>query len=523
MSTSGGDHREYDLRGLLPRAERPLRGQRGLLRADRRRLATTPRASQRRRRRQRPLRLRTERDLPDRRVPDGELLGRRRLRHGLGGGGGGDTTPPTVSSTSPASGATGSGINANVTATFNEAMGAATLTHDDLPAHGTGRRAVVPATVSYDAATTTATLDPGAALANSTTYTATVRGGASGAKDSRRQRPRRRQDVELHDRGAPSSSGCPCSIWAPSATPEKPAETRTDAALEVGVKFRAETDGRIEGLRFYKGATQYGHPRRPPLEPHRHAARHRDVHQRDRNGLAAGDVRQSGGDHGEYDVRRLLPRAARQLRGQRGLLRRRAPSTTRRCGRSATAKTAATASTATDRAAPSRPASTGPRTTGSTSSSTPARLPITTAPRVTGELPPDGTQGVPAGTNVTAAFSEPMAASSITDLHRPAARSGRQSRPRLGLLRRRQPDGDPRPGRRPRRLHRLHREGPGRRRRRRGPRRQASSPPIARGRSPRQPRPARRPTRAPGVRSSSSARPRTRSRATTPRSCAPKA
>ena len=40
--------------------------------------------------------------------------------------------------------------------------------------------------------------------------------------------------------------------------------------------------------------------------------------------------------------------------------------------------------------------------------------PDTTAPRVTGELPPDGTQGVPAGTNVTAAFSEPMAASSIT-------------------------------------------------------------------------------------------------------------
>ncbi len=42
----------------------------------------------------------------------------------------------------------------------------------------------VAADVTYDAATRTATLDPTAALAEATTYTATVKGGASGVKDS---------------------------------------------------------------------------------------------------------------------------------------------------------------------------------------------------------------------------------------------------------------------------------------------------------------------------------------------------
>ena len=45
------------------------------------------------------------------------------------------------------------------------------------------RHNLVPATVSYDGATTTATLNPTAPLAESTTYTATVRGGANGVKD----------------------------------------------------------------------------------------------------------------------------------------------------------------------------------------------------------------------------------------------------------------------------------------------------------------------------------------------------
>ena len=42
---------------------------------------------------------------------------------------------------------------------------------------------LITATVSYNAATRTATLTPSASLANSTVYTVTIKGGASGVKD----------------------------------------------------------------------------------------------------------------------------------------------------------------------------------------------------------------------------------------------------------------------------------------------------------------------------------------------------
>ena len=57
---------------------------------------------------------------------------------------------------------------------------------------------------------------------------------------------------------AASPSGCPCSIWGTSAIPAKAAETTDTAALEVGVRFRPTTDGRVTALRFYKGATNTG-------------------------------------------------------------------------------------------------------------------------------------------------------------------------------------------------------------------------------------------------------------------------
>jgi hypothetical protein len=89
-----------------------------------------------------------------------------------------DTTAPTVSTVSPASGATGTAVSANVTATFSEAMDAATITGANvtLTAGGTA----VPAAVSYDAGTRVATLNPTSDLAASTSYTATV---TTGVKD----------------------------------------------------------------------------------------------------------------------------------------------------------------------------------------------------------------------------------------------------------------------------------------------------------------------------------------------------
>ena len=98
------------------------------------------------------------------------------------GGGGGDTTAPTVTDTSPAGGATGVAVTANVTGSFSEAMNSSTLTSDTFTLK-TGTT-TVPAAVSYNSTNNVATLNPGADLAAGTTYTATIRGGATGVKDA---------------------------------------------------------------------------------------------------------------------------------------------------------------------------------------------------------------------------------------------------------------------------------------------------------------------------------------------------
>jgi RHS repeat-associated protein len=89
-----------------------------------------------------------------------------------------DTTPPTVTSFSPAAGATNVNANANVTVTFSEAMNAATVNGSTVELRDPSN-ALVSATVSYNAASLTATLDPTASLAAGVTYTARVRGGGT--------------------------------------------------------------------------------------------------------------------------------------------------------------------------------------------------------------------------------------------------------------------------------------------------------------------------------------------------------
>jgi hypothetical protein len=90
-----------------------------------------------------------------------------------------DTTPPTVSAISPAASATGVATTANVTATFSEAMDAATLSTGSFELRDASA-ALVGAAVSFDAATRVATLNPtGNLLLAGTPYTARVRGGTT--------------------------------------------------------------------------------------------------------------------------------------------------------------------------------------------------------------------------------------------------------------------------------------------------------------------------------------------------------
>jgi hypothetical protein len=93
-----------------------------------------------------------------------------------------DTTAPTVTSVAPGNGATAVNAGVTPTAAFSEAMNAATITTSTVQLTGPG--GAVPASVSYDAAEPRAVLTPTAGLADATTYTMTVRGGAAGVADA---------------------------------------------------------------------------------------------------------------------------------------------------------------------------------------------------------------------------------------------------------------------------------------------------------------------------------------------------
>src|SRR6185295_11784899 len=90
----------------------------------------------------------------------------------------GDTTPPTVTATTPASGATGVSTGTTVTVMFDEPMNAASIGTSTFELRSPSNNLVM-AAVSYNSTTRTATLAPSAALANATTYTAAVKGGAT--------------------------------------------------------------------------------------------------------------------------------------------------------------------------------------------------------------------------------------------------------------------------------------------------------------------------------------------------------
>jgi Domain of unknown function (DUF4082)/Bacterial Ig-like domain/Purple acid Phosphatase, N-terminal domain len=83
-----------------------------------------------------------------------------------------DTQPPTVTGRTPAPGAAGVAVTANITATFSEPVQPTSVAMELRRPDTT----LVPATVTYDGPSRTATLDPTANLATSTTYTASVTG-----------------------------------------------------------------------------------------------------------------------------------------------------------------------------------------------------------------------------------------------------------------------------------------------------------------------------------------------------------
>ena len=202
------------------------------------------------------------------------------------------------------------------------------------------------------------------------------------------------------------------------------------AAVELGDKFRTDVDGFVTGLRFYKGSANTGTHVGHLWTSGGHTPRPGDVQRRKCLGLAAGPLRQSGGDR-------------RRTRATWFPTTRRTAATRR-----TTAISRALPSTTAADSAPRR--QDGPNSIykyGASGSfpdqrTTPANYwvdvvfvtdvgPDNTAPTVLSVSPGDGAAGIGTSANVTVTFSEGIAESSLTGNFEVRDWSGASSRRRL--------------------------------------------------------------------------------------------
>jgi hypothetical protein len=166
-----------------------------------------------------------------------------------------DTTPPTIVFVVPSAGATGVPVTANLSATFSEAMDGSTIHVETMELRDAAGQ-LVPSAVVYTSASTRATLNPTGDLVAGAMYTVTVHGGAGGVKDASGN-PLAATATWSFTTYAAGPVSCPCSLW-PSTTLPGTGDFDDPSNLELGVKFRADRDGYITAVRFYKGARNTG-------------------------------------------------------------------------------------------------------------------------------------------------------------------------------------------------------------------------------------------------------------------------
>jgi hypothetical protein len=93
------------------------------------------------------------------------------------------STPPTVTAGTPANGAVSVLTDSAVTVTLSGAIDPATINASDFVLIRRGTTTPIAATIRFDATTGQAVLQPSAYLLTNTTYTATIKGGASGVRN----------------------------------------------------------------------------------------------------------------------------------------------------------------------------------------------------------------------------------------------------------------------------------------------------------------------------------------------------
>ena len=164
-----------------------------------------------------------------------------------------NSNPPTVNTVTPTAGAQGVATSTGVTVAFSQPMDSTTINTSTITLRDPSN-VLVPATVTYDTASMTATLTPSQPLALSTTYTAKVTSGSAGVKNTSGT-SLAADDTWTFTTATPAT--CPCTIFPASATPTITSSFDT-TPNELGVKFRSDESGYIRGIRFYKGAGNTG-------------------------------------------------------------------------------------------------------------------------------------------------------------------------------------------------------------------------------------------------------------------------
>ena len=159
-----------------------------------------------------------------------------------------DTYGPAVLSQTPLPDSSSISTSTRPQAVFGEAVAPSSISFSLKDTAG----AAVSGTTSYDAETRTATFTP-ESLARGVTYTATV-----SAKDTVGNAME--QPVSWSFRTAlpsPEPGVCPCGLWD-DATQPAVASVNDAGTIELGVRFSAESDGQVTGVRFFKGPKNTG-------------------------------------------------------------------------------------------------------------------------------------------------------------------------------------------------------------------------------------------------------------------------
>jgi glucose/arabinose dehydrogenase len=166
-----------------------------------------------------------------------------------------DTTPPTITARSPAPGAVDVQQSSGVSVTFSEPMQPECVNSVSLfDASG----ATVPGVASYDAATQTIAFAPASPLAASATYTVRVAGSPSSTAPRDTAGNAMQADMTWSFHTAAVAAAPSAYSLFPSSLQPAVVDAGADAAVELGMRFKAASHGVVLGVRFYKSAANTG-------------------------------------------------------------------------------------------------------------------------------------------------------------------------------------------------------------------------------------------------------------------------